>query len=110
MIGCVGLIYILEKPLNHIFKREKSIILLIGKTFGHLEQSSFLEEIYSISDGQPPEINLVNEKNNGESILEIIKNNLVSSVHDVSSGGLIVTLAEMSMGSNYGAKIINPKK
>ena len=75
-----------------------------------MEQSSFLEEIYSISDGQPPEINLVNEKNNGESILEIIKNNLVSSVHDVSSGGLIVTLAEMSMGSNYGAKIIKPKK
>ena len=56
------------------------------------------------------EINLVNEKNNGESILEIIKNDLVSSVHDVSSGGLIVTLAEMSMGSNYGAKINKPKK
>ena len=31
-------------------------------------------------------------------------------MHDVSSGGLIVTLAEMSMGSNYGAKIIKPKK
>ena len=110
VIGGIGLISKFKKPINHQFKKNNSTILLIGKTFGHLEQSSFLEEIYSISDGQPPEINLVNEKNNGESILEIIKNNLVSSVHDVSSGGLIVTLAEMSMGSNYGAKIIKPKK
>ena len=75
-----------------------------------MEQSSFLEEIYSISDGQPPEINLVNEKNNGENILEIIKNNLVNSVHDVSNGGLIIALAEMSMGSDYGVKINKPKK
>ena len=110
VIGGIGLISKFKKPINHQFKKNNSTILLIGKTFGHLEQSSFLEEIYSISDGQPPEINLVNEKNNGESILEIIKNDLVSSVHDVSSGGLIVTLAEMSMGSNYGAKINKPRK
>jgi len=110
VIGGIGLISKLKKPINHQFKKNNSTILLIGRTFGHLEQSSFLEEIYSISDGQPPEINLINEKNNGESILEIIKNNLVSSVHDVSNGGLIVTLAEMCMGSNYGAKIYKPKK
>ena len=100
----------LKKPINHQFKKNNSTILLIGKTFGHLEQSVFLEEIYSISDGQPPEINLVNEKNNGENVLEIIKNNLVNSVHDVSNGGLIIALAEMSMGSNYGVKINKPKK
>jgi phosphoribosylformylglycinamidine synthase len=110
VIGGVGLIQKFENLVNHKFKKENSLILLIGKTFGHLEQSAFLEEVHSVFEGQPPEINLANEKNNGESVLEIIKSNLANSVHDVSSGGLIITLAEMSMGSNYGIKINKPKK
>ena len=110
VIGGVGLIQKLKKPIDHQFKKENSSIFVIGKTFGHLEQSVLLEEIYSITDGQPPEINLLNEKNNGESVLEIIKNNLASSVHDISSGGLLIALAEMSTGSNYGVKINKPKK
>ena len=73
VIGGVGLISNFKKKINHIFKRENSILLLIGKTFGHLEQSVFLEEVHSLIDGQPPEINLVNEKNNGESFLKLLK-------------------------------------
>mgnify|MGYP005993824291 FL=1 len=61
-------------------------------------------------DGSPPEINLTNEKNNGETVLKIINKNLVNSVHDVSSGGLIVALAEMSIHSQIGVKISKPKK
>jgi len=110
VIGGVGLIQKLEKPMNHKFKLEKSIIIIVGKTFGHLEQSAFYEEVYSITEGQPPEINLTNEKNNGHSILEIIKNDLVKSVHDISSGGLLVALAEMSMGTNYGVLINKPRR
>ena len=110
VIGGVGLINKLCKPMSHNFKKNNSIIILIGKTFGHLEQSVFFEEIYSILDGQPPEVNLINEKNNGESVLEIIKSDLVSSVHDISSGGLIIALAEMCLGTNYGVKINGPKK
>ena len=109
VIGGVGLIQRLNKPINHQFKKDNSIIIVIGKTFGHLEQSVFFEEVYSITDGHPPEINLTNEKNNGENVLEIIKKDLVNSVHDISNGGLIVALAEMSMGSNYGVKINKPK-
>jgi phosphoribosylformylglycinamidine synthase subunit PurL len=110
VIGGVGLITKLKKPINNKFKKENSAILIIGKTFGHLEQSVFLEEIYSISEGQPPEVNLVNEKNNGESVLEIINKNLVNSVHDISNGGLLVALSEMSMETNFGVKINKPEK
>ena len=110
VIGGVGLIKKLEKPMNHLFKKNDSTVVVVGKTFGHLEQSAFFEEIYSISEGQPPEINLSNEKNNGESVLEVIENKLVHSVHDVSSGGLLVALAEMCIGSNYGIMIKRPKK
>ena len=58
----------------------------------------------------PPEINLLNEKNNGESILKLFNKNLILSAHDVSSGGLIVTLSEMAISSSFGARVLKPKK
>ena len=64
-----------------------------------------MEEVYSITDGPPPEINLSNEKNNGLAVLRLINDKLVSSVHDISSGGLLLALAEMTFESGYGIKI-----
>ena len=58
----------------------------------------------------PPEVNLSNEKNNGEMILKLISSNIIHSVHDVSSGGIILALAEMSISSQIGIKIQTPKK
>jgi phosphoribosylformylglycinamidine synthase len=69
-----------------------------------------LKENYSIVEGMPPEINLLNEKNNGENVLKLIQEKLILSSHDVSNGGLLVALSEMSLTSNYGIKINKPKK
>ena len=109
VIGGVGLIKNINNKVNHFFKNENSNVVLIGKTFGHLGQSVLLEELYSIKEGKPPEVNLLNEKNNGEAILELFDKNLLNSVHDISAGGLIVALAEMVIPSNYGIKISKPK-
>ena len=110
VIGGVGLIKKLSKPIGHNFKNFNNVIILIGKTFGHLEQSSYLKENFSIIDGRPPEINLLNEKNNGEIVLNLMNKNLVEAAHDISSGGLILALSEMSIGSKIGVKIEKPKK
>ena len=109
VIGGVGLIKNINNKVNHFFKNENSNVVLIGKTFGHLGKSVLLEELYSIKEGKPPEVNLLNEKNNGEAILELFDKNLLNSVHDISAGGLIVALAEMVIPSNYGIKISKPK-
>ena len=110
VIGGVGLIKDSKIKINHSLKKEENLILQVGKTFGHLYQSVFFKEIYSITEGPPPEVNLSNEKNNGEIILRLINNKQVESVHDISSGGLIVALAEMSMSSQYGLSIEKPSK
>ena len=109
VIGGVGLIRKLIKPISHSFKNVKSNIILIGKTFGHLGQSCFLKENYSITEGMPPEVNLLNERNNGECILNLIEKNLIMSSHDLSNGGLITAISEMIISSNLGAKIYKPK-
>ena len=109
VIGGVGLITNISNKVNQYLKKNGNTILQIGKNFGQLYQSVFLEEIYAITDGPPPEVNLSNEKNNGLAVLKLINDKLVSSVHDISSGGMLIALAEMVLGSNYGIKIHKPK-
>ena len=53
---------------------------------------------------------MINDKNNGEAVLNVINNNLVLAAHDVSSGGLITSLFEMTLGTSLGVKIEKPKK
>ena len=110
VIGGVGLINKITNPINHKFKNEGNYIILIGKTFGHLGQSCFLKEIYSLIKGAPPEINLLNEKNNGELVLKLINEDLLKAVHDISSGGLIIALSEMAMNTGLGVKVVKSQK
>jgi phosphoribosylformylglycinamidine synthase II len=110
VIGGVGLIQDSKNKINHLLKNEENIILQVGKTFGFLYQSIFFKEIYSITEGPPPEVNLSNEKNNGESVLKLINSKLIVSAHDISSGGLILALVEMSLPSEFGLKIEKPSK
>ena len=110
VIGGVGLVKDSKNRINHLLKKNENLILQVGKTFGHLYQSIYFKEIYSITEGPPPEINLSNEKSNGETVLKLIDNKLLDSVHDISSGGLILALAEMCMASGYGIDIQKPSK
>ena len=67
------------------FKEVDNIVLAIGKTEGHIDQSVFARNILDEKNGPPPEINLFNEKNNGETLLKLIDGGFIKSAHDVSS-------------------------
>jgi len=43
-------------------------------------------------------------------VLKLINNKLITSAHDISSGGLILALAEMCLPSEFGLKIEKPQK
>jgi len=104
-IGGVGLIKNLNTMMTKNIKETESYILVIGKTLGHLYQSEFFREVAGIKDGPPPSINLFNEKNNGLLIQTLISKKLLNSVHDISSGGILVALVEMCISGNIGVKI-----
>ena len=107
-IGGVGLIKDYKQMITMDLKKIDNIILVIGKTEGHLDQSVFSREILNEKNGPPPEINLFNEKNNGETVLSLIKKNLIKSAHDVSLGGIITALAKMCIKGKIGIKIKKP--
>ena len=104
-IGGVGLIKDYEKMITMDFKQTGNIVYVIGKTEGHLDQSIFAKEILSEKKGPPPSINLFNEKNIGETILNLIENKLVQSCHDVSLGGILTAVAKMCIKGQKGIKI-----
>ena len=109
VIGGVGLIKDYNKMITMDFKGEGNVILIIGKTEGHLDQSLFARIILDEKNGPPPEINLFNEKNNGETILKLIEDNYIKSIHDVSLGGILIGISKMCIKGNIGIELKKPK-
>ena len=108
-IGGVGLIKNYENMISMDLKKEGNIILVIGKTEGHLDQSVFAREIFNEKKGPPPEINLFNEKNNGLAITKLINKKLIESCHDISLGGILIAISKMCLKGNKGVKMNKPK-
>jgi len=108
-IGGVGLIKDYKNMITMDFKEVDNIVLAIGKTEGHIDQSLFARNILDEKNGPPPEINLFNEKNNGETLLKLIDNNFIQSAHDVSLGGIITAISKMCIKGNKGINLKKPK-
>ena len=106
-IGGVGLIKDYQKMITMDFKKTGNIVYVIGKTEGHLNQSVFARNILSEFEGPPPEINLFNEKQNGMCILNLKKENLIETCHDVSLGGILTAISKMSIKGNRGIKLFS---
>jgi phosphoribosylformylglycinamidine synthase II len=102
-IGGVGLIDDFTKSATLAFKAAGQAILLVGEATGWLGQSLYLRDICGREEGAPPPVDLAAERRNGDVVRALIGEGLVSAVHDVSDGGLLVALAEMAMASGIGA-------
>ena len=107
-IGGVGLIKNYQNMITMDLKEADNILLVIGKTEGHLDQSLFARDILNEKNGPPPEINLFNEKNNGETVLQLIDKKYIKSAHDVSLGGIITALSKMCIKGKKGATLKKP--
>ena len=110
-IGGVGLIDDWRKSATLAFKAEGEAILLAGAppAWGtHLGQSLYLREILGREEGPPPPVDLAHEKRVGDFVRALIRDGLVTAVHDLSDGGLAVALAEMAMASGIGATVDAP--
>jgi phosphoribosylformylglycinamidine (FGAM) synthase-like enzyme len=108
-IGGVGLIKDYQKMITMDLKELDNIVLVIGKTEGHINQSVFARNILDEKNGPPPEVNLFNEKNNGETVLKLIDAGLIKSAHDVSLGGIITAISKMCIKGNKGINLKKPK-
>ena len=90
------------------FKQAGDLIYQLGETYDELGGSTFFEKI-NISGGLAPKVRKQNAKELYLAIMKANQEKLIASSHDLSDGGLIVTLAESAMDAQLGADIqLNP--
>jgi phosphoribosylformylglycinamidine synthase len=104
-IGGVGLLDDFTKSTTLAFKAEGEAILLVGDTAGWLGQSLYLRDICGREEGAPPPVDLAAEKRNGNFVRDLIAKGVTTAIHDLSDGGLAVSIAEMAMTSGIGADL-----
>ena len=104
IIMAVGIIEDIRKAITSDFKKEGNSIYIVGETKEDMGGSEYYRLIGAKST-VAPEVNLQYLKDRMEEILKAIDEGLVVSCHDISHGGLAVTLAEMSIGGNIGAEV-----
>ena len=107
-IGGVGLIENWRRSASIPFKREGDDIWLVGAPGRHLGQSIWLGDIAGRGGreaGPPPPVDLAEERRNGDCVRDLIRRELVTAVHDLADGGLLVALAEMALAGGLGARL-----
>ncbi len=108
-IGGVGLMEDVGKMATIGFKvgseGQAHGIWIVGGLGTHLGQSQWLRNCLDREDGSSPPVDIELEKTSGEFVRRLIDGNHVSSVHDISDGGLLIALVEMALAGNMGANI-----
>jgi phosphoribosylformylglycinamidine (FGAM) synthase-like enzyme len=108
-IGGVGIIPDVNRMATIAFKNEGDAIILIGGHGTHLGQSMYLREVLGREEGTPPPVDLDKERKHGDFVRTKIRKGRLTAVHDISDGGLVAALAEMSLASKIGCKIELPR-
>ncbi|MDB5458859.1 MAG: phosphoribosylformylglycinamidine synthase [Caulobacteraceae bacterium] len=101
-VGAVGLLPDSTKRAGYGKLLAGDVVILVGETRGHLGQSLYLREILGREDGPPPPVDLTAERRNGDLVRGLIQDGIVTTVHDLSDGGLLVAAVEMALASKVG--------
>jgi len=97
-VGMVGLLAKLKRVVTPWFKFPGNIVVLLGRTREELGGSEYLKLIHGLVKGTPPWIDLKLEQAVQNCCLEAIDRGILRSAHDISDGGLAVSLAECCIG------------
>jgi phosphoribosylformylglycinamidine synthase len=101
----IGMLGILEKPemkMTLDFKQAGDLIYLVGTSVNDLASSEYLYSYKGIKASPSPHFDLATEQKIQSAIASLIEGALIQSAHDVSDGGLMVTLAESSFPRKLG--------
>jgi phosphoribosylformylglycinamidine synthase len=105
-IGMVGLLDDVNDKMSMNFKHEGDVIFMIGKSSGDINSSEYLQKVKGVEFSPAPEFDINTEYEMQQKLASLIKNRLILSAHDVSEGGLFITLLESSFKNNLGFDVV----
>ncbi len=112
VIGMLGLLESKSHITTAYFKSIGDAILLLGENRGDLNGSEYLQWIHNICGYDAPWFEMAFEKKLQSLCMQLIKDELIISAHDISDGGIAVALIESCISNPLlkGAKINLDKK
>lgn len=101
-IGMVGVIDDLDNRMTMDYKTPGDFIVLIGEQRNDIASSEYLHKIRGVEYSPAPAFNLFEEYQVQQFVAGAIRKKQILSAHDISEGGLIVTLIEKGFNRNLG--------
>jgi phosphoribosylformylglycinamidine synthase len=101
-IGMVGVIDDLDNRMTMDYKTPGDFIVLIGEQRNDIASSEYLHKIRGVEYSPAPAFNLFEEYQVQQFVAGAIRKKQILSAHDISEGGLLVTLIEKGFNRNLG--------
>ena len=104
----IGMLGLMEDPQNLMtldFKTEGDLIYLIGQSQNDIASSEYLYSYRGVKASPAPAFDIDEETQVQNVVKQLIISKLIRSAHDVSDGGLFITLAESAMPRDLGFSV-----
>jgi phosphoribosylformylglycinamidine synthase len=101
-IGMVGVLDSYEDKMTLGFKQDGDLIYQIGQSNNDINCSEYLHKICAVEYSPAPHFDLDEEFSVQQAILKLISHKLIQSAHDISEGGLFITLLESGFVAGLG--------
>ena len=107
-IAMVGVIPDLKQLPSSWFTHAGDRVILLGEDQREHGGSAYLRLLHGVEQGRPPVVDLEAELRLAELLRLLVFEQWLHTAHDVSEGGLAVTLAEATFGRGLGAELELP--
>ena len=105
-IGMVGLLDDVSDKMTMDFKKAGDLIFLVGEPKDCISCSEYLHNIRCVEYSPAPDFDLDEEYFFQQGLYDLIKNKRVNAAHDISEGGLIITLLESGFDRELGFEVL----
>ena len=106
VVVCVGVLENAERFVDVSYPSTAEL-LLIGDLNRRslIDGSEYLKVVHGVVKGGVPAVDLAKEKTLIDTLVELVREDLIESAHDVSSGGLLINILESLFVSRCGAEL-----
>ena len=108
-IGMVGLLDDISGKMTLNFKQEGDRVYLVGRSSNDINSSEYLHKVCRVEYSPAPHFDLGEEYRLQQAVSSLIRSSLIRSAHDVSEGGLFVTLCESGFSGGLGFEVTSPE-
>ena len=108
VIGVLGVLDDVDRRTPMAWGPDGELIYLLGTTRDEFAGSEWAHVVHGHLGGLPPKLDLEVERQLSQILVAGSRDGMLTAAHDVSEGGLAITLVEMAMRANIGARLWVP--